>query len=138
MDLKFRRKYASLDSCIALRIIQGNIPEQRKSALALLLNGGDYYMDDVAIMEVTYVLQKDHVRRKDIIENLEIFLSNPMIHYNKAFFKDIFRDYLSHPALSMEDLVLAKRAEASDRTPLYTFDQKLARQSKFAKLVPNN
>ena len=36
----------------------------------------------------------------------------------------------------MEGLVLAKRAEASDRAPLYTFDQKLARQSKVAQLVP--
>ena len=136
MDLKFRKKYASLDSCIALRIILGDIPEQRKFALDLLLNGGSYYMDDTAIIEVTYVLRKGHISRVDIIENLKLFLANPMVHYNKSFFKDIFCDYLSHPSLSMEDLVLAKRATETGCTPLYTFDKKFARQSKAAELVP--
>ena len=137
MDLKFRKKYASLDSCVILRIIQGDILEQKRSVINLLLDGREYYVDDTAILECAYVLSKDHTPRAKIAEDLSVFLRNSMIHYNKSFFKDIFRDYLSHPSLSMEDLVLAKRAAETGRTPLYTFDKKFARQSKVAELVPS-
>ena len=71
-----------------------------------------------------------------MIGDIRDFLSNPSIHYYKDFFDPIFQDYISHPSLSFDDLVLAARVEENGYTPLYTFDQKFARQSKVAKLVP--
>lgn len=128
-------KCSSIDSCVILRIIQGDIPKQARQAKWLLLGGQDFYVDDVAIMEVVHVLTREHRARAEIAEALLTFLNNPMIIYDKEFFAPIFAQYATHPSLSFDDCVLAARAEAKGYTPLYTFDHKLAHQSPIAKLV---
>lgn len=128
-------KYASLDSNFILRFILIDNQAQLKRAVDLLANGGEYYVDDVAIMECIYVMTKSGYDRKAIASDIQDFLLNPMIHYNKAFFSPIFKDYVSHPSLSFDDLVLAARVEEKGRVPLWTFDKKFAHQSKIAKLV---
>ena len=134
MDSK--SKYASLDTSFILRFILLDNQTQLIRAKEILINGGEYYEDDVAIMECIYVMTKNGFSRKEMIGDIRDFLSNPSIHYYKDFFDPIFQDYISHPSLSFDDLVLAARVEENGYTPLYTFDQKFARQSKVAKLVP--
>ena len=134
MDSK--SKYASLDTSFILRFILLDNQTQLIRAKEILINGGEYYVDDVAIMECIYVMTKNGFSRKEMIGDIRDFLSNPSIHYYKDFFDPIFQDYISHPSLSFDDLVLAARVEENCYTPLYTFDQKFARQSKVAKLVP--
>jgi len=41
-----------------------------------------------------------------------------------------------HPKLSFEDCLLAEQAQIENAIPLWTFDQKLARQHPAARLVP--
>lgn len=128
-------KYASLDSNFVLRFILVDNQSQLESAINLLASGGEYYVDDVAIMECVYVMTKKGYNRKAIISDIQDFLINPMIHYNRAFFTPVFKDYVSHPSLSFDDLVLAARVEEKGCAPLWTFDKKFAHQSKIAKLV---
>lgn len=135
MEFGFKKKYTSLDSCTILRTILGDNPEQERQARALILSGRNFYIDDVAIMECIYVLTKKSFKRPEITDFIQTFLSNPMVHYNKTFFDPIFKDYVAHPSLSFDDLVLAARIEEKGYAPLFTFDQKFARQSKTATLI---
>lgn len=136
MELSFRkRKYDSIDSCIILRTIIGDIPEQKKTANDLLLNGADYYVDEVAIMECVHVLTKMQATRTEITSDLQIFLSNPMIHYDKSFFEQVFKNYVKHPALSFDDCVLDAKIKQKGYEPLWTFDRKFAHQSSTARLL---
>ena len=138
MEFSFRHpRYASLDSCVLLRIIQNDVPSQHRAAQMLLLNGDTYYVDDVAIMEAVHVQTREGKSRAATLTSLRVFLANSMIVYNKKLFEPIFKDYLARPSLSFDDLVLAARAAETGRTPLYTFDKKFARQSKVAELVPS-
>ena len=135
MDLKFRKKYSSIDSCIILRTLQGNVPAQKKKAVEFLLSGGDFYVDEVVIMETVYVLTKDHTPRQKIVDDLRTFLSNSMIQYNASFFEPVFDNYLSHPSLSFDDCVIEARISAKGYTPLWTFDKKFAHQTTTARLL---
>ena len=136
MELSFRKKkYQSIDSCIILRMIRGDIPEQRQLARSLLLNGMDYYVDEVAIMGCVHVLTKYRCTRIKIVSDLQLFLSNSMIHYNKSFFDPVFDNYIKHPSLSFDDCVLDARIEQKGHEPLWTFDRKFARQSSSTHLL---
>ena len=118
-----------------LRVLEGDIPEQKKKALELFLSGRDFYVDETAVTEIVYVMGKDGYEREEITEKIKILLNNPMFIYDRRFFEPVFEDYVTHPSLSFEDLVIAKRAEEKGRQPLWTFDKKLARQAKVAKLL---
>ncbi|MBQ3470714.1 PIN domain-containing protein [Candidatus Saccharibacteria bacterium] len=133
MELNYR--IASLDSCIILRLIRNDNTEQRNLARDLLLNGQDFYVDDTAIMEVVHVLTREHVPREKIHQDVQLILNNPMIIYDRKFFDPIFEKYASHPSLSFDDCVLEARAETKGALPLWTFDQKFARQSDVARLL---
>lgn len=135
MELNFRKKYDYLDTCIILRIILGDIPEQKKRAIELLLSGKTFYVDGVAIMEAAHVMARDHYSRTDIVENLKEFLSNTMIEYDKTLFDKALEDYKNHPSLSLDDCVLAARASGQDGSTVWTFDKKFANQSEVATLV---
>ena len=136
MDFGFKKKYVSLDSCVILRIMLRDNLEQTERAKALILGSQNFYVDDVAIIECVYVLEKKHYTRVEIAEFIQSFLLNPMIFHDNSIFDGIFEKYVFHPSLSFEDLVLASRNERHGYAPLWTFDQKFARQSKVAKLVP--
>lgn len=128
-------RITSIDSCILLRIILRNNLEQTQKAVSLLLSGGDFYVDDVVIMEVVYVLTKEKMRRSKILDNLVTLLDNPMIIYDKAFFAGVFERYATHPSLSFDDCVLEAKVAMKRKKPLWTFDKKFANQSDVAKLL---
>ena len=124
-----------IDSCILLRYLLRDIPEQAKLARDLLLNGHDYYVDDVAIMEVVHVMTKDGRNRREITEAIVGLLRNQMFVWNAELFEPVFKTYLTHPSLSFDDIVLAERAKLSGYSCLWTFDRKFANQSKVARLL---
>ena len=101
----------------------------------LLLSGRDFYVDDVVIMEVIYVLTKEKMRREKILDNLLTLLDNPMMIYDKRFFAGVFERYATHPSLSFDDCVLEARIAMRRKEPLWTFDRKFANQSEAAKLL---
>ena len=135
MELSFKKKYASLDTCILLRILERDNEEQARRAIELLLSGQDFFIEDAVIMETVFVLTKAHWPRINIVESLNSLLDNPQIQYNKTFFAPIFETYSSHPSLSFNDCIIAASAERKSHTPLWTFDRKLAHQSPTARLL---
>ena len=127
MDLTSRD--TSLDSCVLLRIILRDNQAQYNKAMDLLLGGGDFYVDDVVIMEMVYVLTREKMSRVEIINNITTLLDNPMIIYDKMFFAGVFEEYGSHPSLSFDDCILEARIAMKRKEPLWTFDRKFANQS---------
>lgn len=133
MDIESR--CASVDTCILLRIIVNDIPEQHKKAVDLLLSGQSFYVDQAVISEAVYVQQKLDYSREEITEGLQTLLHNDVFVYDREFYDSIFEEYLSHPSLSFEDCIIAARANIHGHTPLWTFDRKLAGQSPIARLL---
>lgn len=41
-------KVSALDSCVILRVLENDAPEQTKKAVDLFLNGGDFYVSEAA------------------------------------------------------------------------------------------
>ncbi|MBQ8985476.1 PIN domain-containing protein [Candidatus Saccharibacteria bacterium] len=133
--MELNSKYASIDTNIILLFTMNDNPLKRQRALKLLLDGREYYVDSVAIMETVYVMTKNNFDRRTIVEDTKDFLSNTMIHYDKKMFDEVFEKFISHPSLSLEDCVLDYQAKKENRLPLYTFDKKFANQAETATLV---
>ena len=135
MGSKSDEKIQCIDSCVILRVILQDIPELYAKARDFLMNGHDYYVDDVAIMEIVHVLTKDKWARKKIAESILVLLRNSFFVWNRDLFEPVFKEYLKYPSLSFDDLVMARRVEMRGYSCLWTLDKKFANQSKVAKLV---
>ena len=135
MELSCDTRINGIDSCVILRFLLRDIPEQVESVRKLFVSGHDLYVDDVAIMEVVHVMTKHHKSRRVIANNLLILLRNRMFVWNRDLFEPVFVQYLEHPSLSFDDVVLAKRAEDAGYSCLWTFDKKFAKQAKVARLL---
>ncbi len=129
------RHITGIDSCIILRLILGDNLEQRELVQNLILGGGYFYIDDVAIMEVVHVLDKLHCSRPNIAMSIKSLLENTAFICNKDFFSPIFEQFVKSPSLSFDDLVLAANIEQRGIATLWTFDRKFAHQSKTARLL---
>lgn len=121
----------SLDANALLRLILNDIPEQTTAVVALLSNcRGSFVVTDIAIVEVEYALRIHYgFSREQVTETLGNVLHHPSIQNNRVLLEKTFALYLSYPKLSFTDCCLATHAEVDDAKPLWTFDQKLARQS---------
>ena len=127
--------YSSIDSCVLLRIaLQDNV-EQLRAVTRMLLNGGIYIVDDIAVMETVYVLTKDGMRRAKISRLVQEILRNPVFRYNKQFFVRVFKRYESHPSLSFDDCCLVERTLDNGYAPLWTLDKKLTNQTEVAEMI---
>lgn len=135
MELNSDTRINGVDSCVLLRYILWDLPEQGEMARELFLSGHDIYVDDVAIMEVVHVLTKHNKSRRVITDDILDLLRNSLFVWDRDFFEPVFKDYLAHPSLSFDDLVLAKRAETRGYACLWTFDKKFASQSEVARLL---
>jgi predicted nucleic-acid-binding protein len=121
----------SLDANALLRLILNDIPAQTAAVTALLSNPQDsYVVADLAVVEVEYALRSHYgFDRKQVEDTLGSLLLHPSIQTNAALMKRVFELYGTHPQLSFTDCCLAIHAEVDDAKPLWTFDQKLAKQS---------
>ncbi|WP_152362560.1 PIN domain-containing protein [Microlunatus speluncae] len=125
----------SLDANVLLRLLLNDVPDQHRAALTLVTNGDDYEVSDVALIEVAFVLGRayglDRAQQREAIIGL---LDLPGIQGSRELFGTAFDLYLDRPKLSLEDCYLVVRAQLDRREPLWTFDRKLANQSR-ARLV---
>jgi predicted nucleic-acid-binding protein len=121
----------SLDANALLRLILNDIPEQRTAVTALVSNPQHRYaVTDLAVVEVEYALRTHYGFSRDQIEDtLGNLLLHPSIQTNSILMKQVFKLYTVHSQLSFTDCCLAAHAEVDDAIPLWTFDQKLAKQS---------
>ncbi len=121
----------SLDANALLRLIVNDIPAQA-AAVAVLMNNprNMYAVSDLAIVEVEYALRTHYgFNREQIQETLGNLVGHSSIQVNTAFMQRVFQMYTTHPQLSFTDCCLTAHAETDSAKPLWTFDQKLARQS---------
>jgi predicted nucleic-acid-binding protein len=121
----------SLDTNAILRLILNDIPKQSAAVAALVSNPKDsYVVTDLAVVEVEYALRNHYgFNREQIKDTLGNFLFHPSIKTNTILVKKVFTMYLAYSQLSFTDCCLAVHAEVDDAKPLWTFDQKLAKQS---------
>ena len=129
---------AAIDTNILLRLILRDDPVLERKARELIdRKKALFYVPDMAIAEAVYVLQKKQfgLPREAIAQYLSAVLAEPRLDYDHPLFNNVFAAYVMHPKLSFTDCYLAYKAEDFGRTPLYTFDQKLARQLPSTKLV---
>jgi predicted nucleic acid-binding protein len=125
----------SLDANVLLRLLLNDVPAQHRAALALVTNGDDYEVSDVALIEVAFVLGRAYgLDRNEQREAIIGLLDLPGIRGSRELFGAAFELYLDRPKLSLEDCYLVTRAQLDSCEPLWTFDRKLANQSR-AQLV---
>ena len=94
-------------------------------------------MDDVAIVEATFVLEKGaHLSRTTIQDFFTSAMAHP-IRLNRVLWTEIFSIWATHPKLSIVDVYLAHKADANHENPLYTFDRKMVNQLGNTCMVPN-
>ena len=128
----------SIDTNLILRAILNDIPEQTEKVYDLLSAPATiFYVPDLAITEAAFTLKNPAygLSRENIVAALREFLRAPRLDYNKPLWNEVFNQYLTHPKLSLNDCYLACHVAGREKTPLWTFDKALARQSTSAELL---
>ena len=130
-------KSDSLDTNLLIRIIENDVPGMREKVAKLLSAPGRvHYLSDLALSEVFMVLEKVYkIPRELVVDKINFFLTrySDEIIYNHDLTSNVIPFFLDHPKLSFNDCCLAYYAHRDDHEPLYTFDQKLAKQSPYAE-----
>lgn len=127
---------ATLDTNVLLRWLLNDVPEQAAAAERLMTSGTRLVVPDVALIEVVYVLERVlQLSRETVASSVGAVLAVADVHLDRAVWRDTMDAYLAHPKLSVADTYLSAQATASGNSPLYTFDQKLARQRPGAELL---
>ncbi|MFT4288802.1 PIN domain-containing protein [Nocardioides sp.] len=128
---------ASLDANLVLRWLLDDVPAQTARVQRLLDTGVALRLADVALVEVTYVLERVlRLSRGLVADYVEAVLALGTVEVDRATWHSAVSAYRSHPKLSIADCFLAADAAATGSTPLYTFDATLARQLSEAELPP--
>jgi len=127
----------SLDANVLLRLLLNDIPAQHEAVLKLLdSTANQLAVADTALIEVAFVLECYYeFTRSQIAEALDGIASLAELSCNRTLIAAALPLFVKYPSLSFEDCCLASYAELTDAKPLWTFDQKLARQAPAAKLL---
>ena len=130
---------ASIDTNVLLRWILHDIPEQADDVDRLLASGQRFVVDDAAIIETVFVLERVlGVSRATVAQTVRLLATTGCLIFDRGLWERVITEYTQHAKLSIADVYLATRASDRDATPLYTFDRKLASQSTEAELVPHH
>jgi predicted nucleic-acid-binding protein len=131
-------KYSgSLDANILLRLLLNDLPEQHQAAVELLQLARDRLMvADTVIIEIAFVLERHYeFSRVAIAEAVTGIASLAELDCNRDLFAKALPLFTKNPKLSFEDCCLAAYADLNDAEPLWTFDQKLVKQTSSARLL---
>ena len=127
---------ASLDTNCLLRWLLDDIPEQRRRVDALLASGEPLMVDDAALIEAVFALEKGAKLSRSTIHALLLAAMAHPWQIDRDLWTPLLETWTSHPKLSVVDLYLAFKARAAAAGPLYTFDAKLANQVPDVVRVP--
>jgi predicted nucleic-acid-binding protein len=129
----------SLDANVLLRLLLNDLPNQHQAVVNLFKDSREQFaIADTAIIEVVFVLERNYkFTRNAITETIEGLMSLTEINCNRPLFMKVLPLFMKRPGLSFEDCCLSTYAELNGAKPLWTFDQKLAKQAPNTKLVPN-
>jgi predicted nucleic-acid-binding protein len=127
----------SLDTNVLLRLFLNDVPTQHKSAVELFeKSNGFFAVADTAVIELVFILQRSYgFTRPEIVDLVNGLTRFDKINCNRPLFENALPIFTQHPKLSFEDCCLACYAKLNNAEPLWTFDKKLANQTKSAKLV---
>lgn len=130
----------SLDTNVIVRIVVKDDKEQlasiRKLFAQLDTSKQQAYVPLLVILEVNWVLSAFYeVSRAEIIENLLMLLSTPILHIeNHDDLKQLLINAKEN-TFDLSDLLIGLRCEVAGNTPVMTFDKKASRFSAFALLA---
>lgn len=126
----------TLDTNVLLRWILGDVPAQSAAAERLIAGGSRCVVPDIAVLETVHVLERVmSLSRTTVVHSIEMILGVASIDVDRTLWRAALDDYLAHPKLSIADTFLTAQARAHHRTPLYTFDRKLANQLPDVELL---
>ncbi|MGO3797456.1 MAG: PIN domain-containing protein [Pauljensenia sp.] len=130
---------ASVDTNVLLRWLLQDVPEQARAVDHLFASGHRFVVEDAAIIEVVFVLERvTRLSRRTIAEAVRMLVATACLEMDRRLWTAIVSVYEEHPKLSVADAYLAGRAQERRATPLYTFDRKLASQMNDVLLVPSD
>ncbi|MEZ5127819.1 MAG: PIN domain-containing protein [Micropruina glycogenica] len=119
----------SVDTNVLLRWLLADVPAQAERVDELLKSGEHFVVDDAALIEVVFVLERVmRLARTTVSEAVGTVMATAAFDLDRYRWSALMADYVDRPKLSIADLYLALRALERDATPLYTFDAKLAGQ----------
>jgi predicted nucleic-acid-binding protein len=117
----------SFDTNVLLRYVLNDVPAQTRAVEELLAHGGSYVVEDAALIEMVFVLEKLYgMPREAVIENILSVMQHPQLVCDARVFEEALAAYAAHGTLSFMDCVLAAYASVRHTAPLYTFDKALA------------
>lgn len=126
----------SLDTNALLRWLLGDLPEQAAAVDRLLASGERFAVDDAALIETVFVLERVMgISRPTVAQSIRALISSASLDFHRPLWAALASDCVRHPKVSIADLYLAVRAKADGDDPLYTFDKKLAQQIPGAALI---
>lgn len=126
----------SIDTNLLLRLLLADNILQVTKIAELIRRHEKFAVADLAVVEMVYVLEKSKgLSRADVAKFVTSLLDNSHFVLNRPLFHHVLPHYMKCPAVSFNDCCLEGYAFLNAQTPLYTFDQKLARQLPHAELV---
>ncbi len=127
----------SLDTNVLLRYLLGDVPHQSTAVESLLADGSVFDVADAALLEAVFVLEKFYKMERELIQdNMFTVTRNKQFACNQQLFERCMPLYVSHPSLSITDCILLTQARLNKKTPLYAFDEKLAKYSEGNAVIP--
>lgn len=107
-----------------------DIPGQSQAMIELIERGRSFDVADIAMVEMLFVLDRYYGFSRADIERVILDLAgNPKLNFNRILFERVGELFIKHSGWSIEDCCLLIYADLNQATPLWTFDQKLAKQS---------
>jgi predicted nucleic acid-binding protein len=130
-------KKGSLDTNALLRLTLKDLPEQHEKVKKLVTQPkARFVVNDSAVIEYVFVLERYYeLRREQIVEMVKALGNMDNLEVNHTLLNKALALYVVRPKLSFEDCYLAESAVVAQAVPLWTFDEKLARQSEHAELI---
>ena len=127
----------SLDTNVLLRAAVDLGDEQTTRARSLLTDPSREFMVCLLVFaEFAHVLRQHYgMDRAQVAKLVRWVLDIESIICARDVVRTSLAMFETHPKLSFEDCLITEQAQANEATPLWTFDEKLARQHPFAKLV---
>lgn len=126
-----KRVAGSLDTNVLLRYVLHDIPQQSKMIDTMLAQGAVYAVEDSALFEMMYVLEKVYLLdRYAVAENVYAIIRSNSFRSQAAFFEMMLPLYIKEHALSVIDCALLVYARFHTITPLKTFDKDIVRLSR--------
>jgi predicted nucleic-acid-binding protein len=126
----------SLDTNCLLRWLLGDVPEQAALVTALVNSGENIVVEDAALIETVFVLEKlKKISREAIGQAVTAVVRKSTILCNGGLFNEVIPIYATHPKLSFVDCYLDVMARRNGAVPLFTFDRKMAGQLSGTELL---